>query len=111
METAVVAALAGLFGIVIGRVWDLRLKAVRWRRDQRIRVYEDLATNYYAAREPLLVLAMAEPGTPEADAAAIRVLEIAAEWNRRYSRNLTSWVIARNGYPPAFRPSAVPLVR
>jgi hypothetical protein len=41
METAVVAALAGLFSIVIGRVWDLRLEAVRWQRDQRIRVYED----------------------------------------------------------------------
>jgi hypothetical protein len=82
METAVLAALAGLFGIVLGRVWDLRLEAVRWRRDQRVRVYEDLAATYYAAREPLLVLAMAEPGTPEADAAAIRALAIAAEWNR-----------------------------
>lgn len=82
METAVLAALAGLFGIVLGRVWDLRLEAVRWRRDQRVRVYEDLAATYYAAREPLLVLAMAEPGTPEADAAAIRALDVAAEWNR-----------------------------
>lgn len=82
METAVLTALAGLFGIVLGRVWDLRLDAVRWRRDQRVRVYEDLATTYYASREPLLRLALAEPGTPEADAAAIRVLAIAAEWNR-----------------------------
>jgi hypothetical protein len=82
METAVLAALAGLFGIMLGRVWDLRLEAVRWRRDQRVRVYEDLAATYYAAREPLLGLAMAEPGTPEADVAAIRALAIAAEWNR-----------------------------
>ncbi len=82
METAVLAALTGLFGIVLGRVWDLRLEAVRWRRDQRVRVYEDLAATYYAAREPLLGLAIAEPGTPEADAAAIRALAIAAEWNR-----------------------------
>jgi len=82
METAVLAALAGLFGIVLGRVWDLRLEAVRWRRDQRVRVYEDMAATYYAAREPLLGLAMAKPGTPEADAAAIRALAIAAEWGR-----------------------------
>ncbi len=82
METVVLTALAGLFGIVLGRVWDLRLEAVRWRRDQRVRVYEDLAATYYAAREPLLGLAMAEPGTPEADAAAVRALAIAAEWNR-----------------------------
>ncbi len=46
METAVLAALAGLFGIVLGRVWDVRLEAVRWRRDQRVRVYEDLAATY-----------------------------------------------------------------
>lgn len=81
METTILVALSGLFGIVLGRVWDLRLEAARWRRDQRVRVYEDLAATYYAAREPLLGLAMAEPGTPEADAAAIRALAIAAEWN------------------------------
>lgn len=43
METAVLAALAGLVGIVLGRVWDFRLEVVRWRRDQRVRVYEALA--------------------------------------------------------------------
>ncbi len=82
METAVLAALAGLLGIILGRVWDFRLEAVRWRRDQRIRVYENLAATYYAAREPLASMAMAEPSTPEKDAAAIRALDIAAEWNR-----------------------------
>jgi hypothetical protein len=84
METAVVAALAGLFGIVLGRVWDLRLEAVRWRRDQRVHVYEDLATTYYAAREPLWVLAMTEPDTPEAGAAAIRALALngTAVWSQ-----------------------------
>jgi hypothetical protein len=82
METATVAALAGLLGIVVGRVWDFRLEALRWRRDQRVRVYEDLATTYYAARAPLLALATTEPGTPEADAAANRALVVAAEWNR-----------------------------
>jgi len=82
MEAAVFAALAGLLGIVLGRVWDFRLEVARWRRDQRIRVYEDLAATYYAARVPLLAMAMAEPGTPEADHAAIRVLGIAADWNR-----------------------------
>lgn len=82
METAVLAALTGLVGIVLGRAWDFRLEAVRWRRDQRVRVYEALAATYYAAREPLLSMAMAEPGTPEADAAAIRALGMAAEWNR-----------------------------
>lgn len=82
METAVLAALAGLLGIALGRIWDLRSETVRWRRDQRVRVYEDLAATYYATREPLLGLAMAEPGTPAADAAAVRALAVAADWNR-----------------------------
>lgn len=43
MDTAVLVALAGVFGIVLGRVWDFRLEAARWRRDQRVRVYEGLA--------------------------------------------------------------------
>lgn len=94
MEAAVLAALAGLVGIVLGRVWDFRLEVVRWRRDQRVRVYEDLAATYYAAREPLLSMAMAEPGTPEADAAAIRALSIAAEWNRGM---VATWL---HGSPP-----------
>lgn len=94
MEAAVLAALAGLVGIVLGRVWDFRLEVVRWRRDQRVRVYEDLAATYYAAREPLLSMAMAKPGTPEADAAAIRALSIAAEWNRGM---VATWL---HGSPP-----------
>lgn len=82
MEAAALVALAGLFGIVIGRVWDLRLEATQWRRDQCVRVYEGLAATYYAAREPLFAMARTEPGTPEADAASIRALSITAEWNR-----------------------------
>ncbi len=94
METAVLAALAGLVGIVLGRVWDFRSEVVRWRRDQRVRVYEALAATYYAAREPLVSMAMAEPGTPEKDAAAIRALSIAAEWNRGM---VATWL---HGSPP-----------
>lgn len=94
METAVLAALAGLLGIVLGRVWDFRLEAIRWRRDQRVRVYEELAATYYAAREPLLSMAMAEPGTREANAAATRALGITAEWNRRV---VATWLY---GSPP-----------
>lgn len=94
METAAVAALTGLLGIVLGRVWDFRLEVVRWRRDQRVRIYEDLAATYYAAREPLLSMALTEPGTPEADAAEIRALGIAAQWNRGV---VATWL---HGSPP-----------
>jgi hypothetical protein len=89
METALLAALTGLFGIALGRMWDFRLEVIRWRRDQRVRVYEDLAANYYAAREPMLTMAMTKPGTPEADAAVTRALSVVAEWN---SRMVATWL-------------------
>src|SRR5215469_1009142 len=50
MDPVLLAALAGLAGIAIGRFWDARSEATRWRRDQRIRVYERLITAYYQVR-------------------------------------------------------------
>jgi len=84
MDPVLLAALAGLAGIAIGRFWDARSEATRWRRDQRIRVYERLITAYYQVREAIRSLAMCELGTAAAEAAEIRVYEIAAhEWNQQ----------------------------
>jgi hypothetical protein len=84
MNGAALAALAGLLGIAIGRFWDTRSEAERWRRDQRIRVYERLTSAYYEVREAIRTLAMCEPGTAAADTAEIRVYEVAAEqWNQQ----------------------------
>ena len=93
METAVIAALAGLLGIALGRVWDSRSEEVRWRRDQRIRVYEQLAGAYYSLREALRVLAMTEPNTPEADAAEDRFYELTTDFNREI---LAVWLHCSN---------------
>lgn len=83
MDSAVFAAVAGLLGLAIGRFWDARSEADRWRRDQRIRVYESLTSAYYEVREAIRSLAMCEPSSAAADAAEIRVYEVAAEqWNR-----------------------------
>jgi PhoPQ-activated pathogenicity-related protein len=84
MEAALIAALAALMGLAVGRLWDTRSETARWRRDQRIRVYEGLATAYYQVREAIRALAMCEPGTAAADQAEIRVYEVAAqEWNQQ----------------------------
>jgi hypothetical protein len=84
MNATILAALAGLLGLAAGRLWDARTEATRWRRDQRIRIYESLASGYYQVREAIRVLAMSEPNTNESEAAEIRVLEVAAnDWNRQ----------------------------
>jgi len=82
MEAAVIGALAAIFGLALGRFWDARSELKRWRRDQRIRVYEQFASVHYEVREAMRVLALTEPGTSEADVAEHRVRALGADWNR-----------------------------
>jgi hypothetical protein len=82
MQSAIFAALAALLGLVIGRYWDGYSEARRWRRDQRIRIYEQFIGAYYASREAYRTLALVEPDTPEADEAFMRALDLAVDFNR-----------------------------
>ena len=63
MASAVVAALAGVLGLAIGRFWDRRSESSRWQRDQGVRCYEDLVQAYYRVREMIRLLGSSEPGT------------------------------------------------
>jgi hypothetical protein len=80
MEATMVGGLAGLLGLILGRLWDRRSESSRWRRDQRIRCYEELFDTYYELRNRLRLLAAAEPGTDTSVAAVDRVLETGAVW-------------------------------
>jgi hypothetical protein len=82
MEAAIMASLAAIFGLVIGRLWDSRLESVRWRRDQCVRVYEHATSAYYKVREAMRMLALTEPGTSESEAAENKVRTTGAEWDR-----------------------------
>jgi hypothetical protein len=83
VNAVVLAAFAGLLGLIIGRLWDTHAEAASWKRDQRIRIYENLADSYYQVREALRALAISEPGTTESEAIETRVYEIAASgWNQ-----------------------------
>jgi hypothetical protein len=82
MEPAAIAGLAALLGLVVGRFWDSHFEARRWRRDQRIRVYEQFADAYYGSREACQVVALLPPGTPEAERAAVSALELGVNFNR-----------------------------
>ncbi len=89
MITAVIAAIAGLAGVAIGRFWDTRAESGRWRRDQRVRGYEDLAKEFYRYRASIRKCEV--PGSDNAvrDAEVAALYEHHAIWNER----LTSvWV-------------------
>jgi hypothetical protein len=98
VNAALFAAVAGLLGLIVGRLWDARADAANWKRDQRIRIYEGLADSYYQVREALRALAMSEPGTTESEAAEVHVYEIAASgWNQHV---VSAWL---HGSPTVIR--------
>ena len=81
MESAIIASLAAMFGLVLGRLWDSHIEAVRWRRDQCVRVYEEATSAYYEVRDAMRLLAFTEPNTPEADTAENQVRVVGARWD------------------------------
>ena len=89
MVAALVAALAGVFGLAVGRFWDLRSESSRWQRDQRVRCYEDLVQSYYRVRKMIRLLGSSEPGTKDATIAADRARQAGVEWSRSV---VTVWV-------------------
>jgi hypothetical protein len=79
---AILAAVAGVLGLVLGRYWDSHAEARRWRRDQRVRIYEQFATAYYISREAYRSVAVLAPGTPDAEVAASTALGLGVDFNR-----------------------------
>ncbi len=82
MVSAVIAALAGVLGLAIGRFWDRRSESSRWHRGQRVRCYEDLVQTYYRVREMIRLLGSSEPGTKDSAIAGDRARQAGVEWSR-----------------------------
>jgi hypothetical protein len=80
VEAALIAAATGLLGLLLGRFWDRISESATWRRDTRVRCYEEMAGTYYQLREAIRVLSALEPATAESDLAVDRVLELGAKW-------------------------------
>jgi hypothetical protein len=66
MSAAVLAAVTGLLGLLVGRLWDARSEAGRWRRDKRAEVYERFGEQFAVFDEMTRSIALSEPGTSSA---------------------------------------------
>ncbi|MEU3010226.1 hypothetical protein [Nocardia asteroides] len=69
MTAAFLAALAGLAGVMVGRLWDIRSESARWRRDQKTASYQRVIEQFQVTYEAVRVVALAD-----LDAAAFQAL-------------------------------------
>jgi hypothetical protein len=65
MTAAILAAATGVLGIAIGRLWDSRSEAARWRRDQMTASYQSLADQFESMYEAIRIIALTELTTEE----------------------------------------------
>ncbi|MFQ6394938.1 hypothetical protein ACLMAJ_15920 [Nocardia sp. KC 131] len=63
MTAALLAAIAGIVGITIGRLWDTRAESSRWRRDQTTTSYQRVVEQFQVTYEVIRTIALAEPHT------------------------------------------------
>jgi hypothetical protein len=82
MESALIAAVAAIIGVIAGRYWDTRNEARRWKRDQRVRIYEQFAASYFQLREAFRARALLPTSAPETAQLAGNALDRGVEFNR-----------------------------
>ncbi|MFC9964908.1 hypothetical protein ACFVH4_11760 [Nocardia ignorata] len=60
MIPAVLAAMAGVLGIAIGRFWDSHAESTRWRRDQKTASYQRYAEEFQSSYGLIRTIALAD---------------------------------------------------
>ncbi|MEU1983272.1 hypothetical protein [Nocardia sp. NPDC019395] len=60
MTAAILAAATGILGIAIGRLWDSRSEAARWRRDQMTASYQSFADQFESMYEAIRAIALTD---------------------------------------------------
>ena len=58
MTSALLAGLAAILGVAIGRLWDTRSESARWRRDQKTASYQRVAEQFQAVYENIRAIAL-----------------------------------------------------
>ncbi|MET8423206.1 hypothetical protein [Nocardia sp. NPDC004860] len=60
MIAALLAALTGIVGLAVGRLWDTKSESTRWRRDQKTACYQRLAEEFQATYEAIRIVALTD---------------------------------------------------
>ncbi|MGW4370264.1 hypothetical protein ACWEKT_31925 [Nocardia takedensis] len=60
VTVALIAAITGVLGVVLGRMWDHRSEASRWRRDQKIAGYQRFVEQFRTTCEHIRTVALAD---------------------------------------------------
>ncbi|MFG1793991.1 hypothetical protein [Nocardia sp. NPDC049149] len=83
--TATLAAVVGAtLGIIIGRFWDMRSEASRWRRDQMTASYQRMADVFRKTTEGIRTIALADPAD-ERFAEMVDRFRADSSWDDAYS--------------------------
>lgn len=85
MSVAVLAALTGVLGVVIGRLWDTRSESARWQRDQKTASYQRFAEEFRVTAEGIRTVALADPTVDGFGDLVDRVRTNAHSWDNAYS--------------------------
>ena len=82
MLTAIIAALAALLGVTLGRLWDIRSEHTRWRRDQRLNSYQNLASDFYRLREAMRRVSSVGREEEQYSILVENCRDIGVDWNK-----------------------------
>jgi hypothetical protein len=74
MWTAVVAAVTAILGIAVGRLWDSRAESARWRRDQTIGSYQQLAEAFRSSYDDIQDIAFSDPGVADSNGMVRKII-------------------------------------
>jgi hypothetical protein len=70
----VVAAVTAILGIAVGRLWNSRAESARWRRDQTIASYQQLAEAFRSSYDNIQAIAFSDPRAADADEVVRRII-------------------------------------
>ena len=82
MMAAIIAGVAGIAGLVLGRFWDYRSESLRWRRDQRVQSYQKLAEEFHIFHEAVRTVALLKPGSTDSELAISEARRTGLSWSK-----------------------------
>ncbi|WP_338773939.1 hypothetical protein V7968_20490 [Nocardia vulneris] len=80
MSAALLAALAGVAGLMVGRYWDSRSESNRWQRDQKVITYQRLADQFDVVLGEIRKPLVSEPNADVYESIWIERRTVWSEW-------------------------------